>query len=180
MDEEIIYKEIPWAEGYKVGIDGSLWGCRKSGGGYGTFKEWRRLKYDKPGSNGRIIVGINANKIRHSIQLHRLILEVFVGKCPEGLIACHNNGIPTDCRLSNLRWDTYKSNKMDEKLHGTFICGEKHSLAKLTTEQVIQIKKDLLNKVKKPTELSRIYNVDISLICRIRDGKAWPQVKIYL
>lgn len=33
--------------------------------------------------------------------------------------ACHNNGIGADNRLSNLRWDTAKSNMADQILHGT-------------------------------------------------------------
>jgi hypothetical protein len=45
--------------------------------------------------------------------VHRLILEAFVGPCPDGMEACHDNDMKTDNRLVNLRWDTSKANKRD-------------------------------------------------------------------
>lgn len=48
-------------------------------------------------------------------QVHRLVLEAFVGPCPEGMEACHGPGGPGDNRISNLRWDTQKENRRDIK-----------------------------------------------------------------
>lgn len=50
--------------------------------------------------------------------VHHLVLEAFVGPCPDGLEACHGNGVPSDNRLSNLRWDTRSSNALDRVDHG--------------------------------------------------------------
>lgn len=50
--------------------------------------------------------------------VHTAVLLAFVGERPEGLEACHNNGIPSDNRLENLRWDTRSSNRRDTILHG--------------------------------------------------------------
>lgn len=50
--------------------------------------------------------------------IHRLVLESFVGACPEGLEACHNDGDGTNNRLDNLRWDTHSSNMYDKVKHG--------------------------------------------------------------
>jgi hypothetical protein len=33
-----------------------------------------------------------------------LVLSAFTGPRPDGMVACHNNGIRNDNRLSNLRW----------------------------------------------------------------------------
>ena len=46
--------------------------------------------------------------------VHRLVLEAFVGPCPPGMEACHNNSNPADNRLSNLRWDTRQANHKDK------------------------------------------------------------------
>lgn len=54
-----------------------------------------------------------------SRRVHRLVLEAFVGPCPDGMEACHNNSISTDNRLENLRWDTPRSNQYDRRANGT-------------------------------------------------------------
>jgi hypothetical protein len=55
---------------------------------------------------------------RQSVLTHRLVLEAFVGSPPEGMVCCHNNGVPSDNRLENLRWDTPISNAQDALRHG--------------------------------------------------------------
>lgn len=56
-----------------------------------------------------------------SKRVHRLVLETFVGSCPEGMETCHNNGVRTDNRLCNLRWDTRSNNSRDSVKHGTHV-----------------------------------------------------------
>lgn len=51
--------------------------------------------------------------------IHSLVLEAFVGPRPPKHEACHNNGIRTDSRLENLRWDTSSENNLDKRAHGT-------------------------------------------------------------
>src|SRR6185503_14735878 len=48
-----------------------------------------------------------------------LVLEAFVGPRPPGKQCCHYNGIKSDNRLSNLRWDTAYGNDQDARRHGT-------------------------------------------------------------
>jgi hypothetical protein len=50
--------------------------------------------------------------------VHVLVLEAFVGPRPEGLVACHYNGVSTDNRLENLRWDTLSANSQDDIRNG--------------------------------------------------------------
>lgn len=51
-------------------------------------------------------------------RVHHLVLEAFVGPRPAGYFACHNDGIRTHNRLSNLRWDTPSANTKDTVRHG--------------------------------------------------------------
>jgi hypothetical protein len=60
---------------------------------------------------------------KRSFLVHRLVLMAFRGPAPEGTIGCHNNGVKTDNRLENLRWDTYAANMEDSLRHGTHRCG---------------------------------------------------------
>lgn len=50
--------------------------------------------------------------------VHRLVLDAFVGPCPEGLQACHGNNVKHDNRLANLRWDTHSENVYDQVRDG--------------------------------------------------------------
>ncbi|GAA1148019.1 hypothetical protein GCM10009651_35920 [Microbacterium natoriense] len=50
--------------------------------------------------------------------VHRLVLESFVGPRPDGMEGCHENGVPGDNRLTNLRWDTTRGNHLDRVKHG--------------------------------------------------------------
>ncbi len=53
------------------------------------------------------------------VRVHRLVLEAFVGPCPDGMEACHNDGDRQNNHLSNLRWDTHSNNVQDSIKHGT-------------------------------------------------------------
>src|SRR6266545_5415488 len=53
--------------------------------------------------------------------VHRLVLEAFVGPCPDGMEASHENGICRDNRLSNLMWRTHGANNDLRRSHGTVL-----------------------------------------------------------
>lgn len=60
---------------------------------------------------------VHFNDGRRPVYVHRLVLEAFVGPCPDGMEACHNNGVQDDNRVENLRWDTHLSNIIDRDTH---------------------------------------------------------------
>lgn len=67
-------------------------------------------------SNHRRVV-LSKDGKRTDKLVHRLVLETFIGPCPEGHEACHNDGNPSNNVLSNLRWGTKKSNALDREEH---------------------------------------------------------------
>lgn len=78
--------------------------------------------------DGYRVVGLRRNDATGQRQkkVHRLVLEAFVGPCPDGMEACHWNGDRADNRIVNLRWDTPSSNSYDRVRHGT------HSKTRIT------------------------------------------------
>lgn len=50
---------------------------------------------------------------RKTRPVHRCVLAAFVGPCPSGMETLHENGDPSDNRLSNLRWGTHSENVQD-------------------------------------------------------------------
>lgn len=74
-----------------------------------------RVLKPRPTPTGYLRVGI----ARRDRYIHHLVLEAFVGPCPDGMECCHNNGDRGDNRPSNLRWDTRLGNCQDIIAQGT-------------------------------------------------------------
>lgn len=94
-----------------------------------------RVLRPTPGDAGRVCIRLfNRDGVKKTLRVSVLVLAAFVGPRPEGLDGCHNNGDPTDNRLSNLRWDTRSANARDAVRHGTnnevrkMHCPRKHPL----------------------------------------------------
>src|SRR5262245_43976187 len=99
--------------GYRVGSDGTVQTCwklikgEKRGSRSIQADSWRPMKL-RQSNTGYFRVGLRdsvAKKTRY-FSVHRLILEAFVGPCPDGYVACHNDGTRSNNRPENLRWDT--------------------------------------------------------------------------
>lgn len=100
--------------------------------------------------------------------VHRLVLDAFVGPCPEGAEACHNDGDASNNTLANLRWDSHANNLADRHLHGTY----SPPAARLTETEVRTIR-DLAASAD---DLARQFKVSKSTIIRIRKRHAWRHI----
>lgn len=69
----------------------------------------------------RRIVWLYQDGHSRSPQISRLILDAWVGPCPEGMECCHNDGNAMNNVLSNLRWDTHWNNVQDQISQGTHV-----------------------------------------------------------
>lgn len=125
-------------------------------------------------------VSLRKDKKTFHTRVHRMVLEAFVGPCPEGLEGCHNDGDFTNNHVSNLRWDTHRANMHDQARHGTkskppILYGENHHNAKLTAEKVLAIRAfPVLPGAR--AELARKYNTSIPTIQRVLTRKVWKHV----
>ncbi len=128
------------------------------------------------GSRGYVQVGLRNKAGTYIKLLHRLVLETFVGPCPEGMQACHNDGNKTNNRLENLRWDTPKSNAKDRKKHGNeyYPKGELNNNVKLTELDIIKIK--LLKDKIYQKDIAKIFFVSDSTISNIMTRKYWKHI----
>lgn len=109
--------------------------------------------------NARIMVHLWKNNKRKAAALGRLVLQTFVGPCPEGMECCHSPDRDIwNCKLDNLRWDTRLSNAEDKRKHGTLPLGENHWKAVLdipTVKLIRQLHVSGLSYVKIGKRLGR-------------------------
>lgn len=90
---------------------------------------------------------------------------------------CHNNGIKTDCRLSNLRIDTVVSNANDKILHGKTNRGEKNGKNKYSEDQIKDLKLRILNG-ETDKSIAKNFGMPLSHVRNIRNGYKWKWLEI--
>jgi len=115
----------------------------------------------------RVTLGVDGKTI--SVAVHRLVAKAFYGEPPEGCVVCHNNGVKTDNRPENLRWDTPKSNNEDRRKHKTMPVGERHGMAKLKQADIDSIRGRGLHY----TDVMREYGMSRTQSHRITTGRNW-------
>lgn len=138
LPQNVRFSEIAGAPGYGISSDGVVW-SRRPLSGRGAMTAWRQLK-PIPNRKGyhRITLMIdNQSKI---FSIHRIVLEQFIGPCPPGMEAAHNNNDSSDNHAENLRWDTRSGNFADKYENGTAPIGSNHPQAKLTEIDALQIR----------------------------------------
>lgn len=156
------YASIPQFPGYRVGTDGSVWSRRL------------QLKPSKA-RNGYLTVSLycGAKNTRETRYVHRLVLEAFVGPCPDGMECRHLNDVRTDNRAENLRWGTRAENVNDwAVIHNKSPQGERNYFAKLTRDDVAEIRNRLAIGVKRSL-LAREFGVGVGTIGYIARGDTW-------
>lgn len=55
------------------------------------------------------------NKNRSNVRIHVAVMHTFIGYPKDGQVICHYDDIKTNNQLTNLRYDTMKSNGEDRK-----------------------------------------------------------------
>lgn len=112
--------------------------------------------------------------------VHRLVLEAFVGPCPEGMEGCHfPDPNPENCRLHNLRWATHQENSNDRWLNDRDgfrnAIGEGNPKAKLDASKVKEI---FLGRRagRKLASIRHEYGITDSVISKIARRKIWKHV----
>lgn len=105
-------------------------------------------------------------------KVHRLVLEAFVGPCPDGAETRHLDGNSRNNRLDNLVWGTRTANTADKLAHGRIARGERHGLARLTEAQALEA----LSSNESHTALARRFGVDVTAIYQLRKGKTWKHL----
>ena len=91
--------------------------------------------------------------------IHRLVLESFVGECPQGMECRHLDGNPQNNNLSNLRWGTHSDNVRDAVKHNN------HVNQKISNDTVRLIHKLWSTKKYSKAAIGRMFNISRGAVC---------------
>lgn len=140
----------------------------------GRIFSMRTGRYLKPIKMGRYL-GVQIKDEHDRLvkrYVHRLVLEIFAGPCPEGMEARHLNGDRHDNRRVNLQWGTKAENAADKIAHGTSGRGERNPMARLTAVAVEEIRRRAASgEVQR--SLAREYGVSPMTVSRAVRGESW-------
>jgi hypothetical protein len=103
---------------------------------------------------------------------HRASYEAFVGPIPQGMYVCHTCDNVSCVNPNHLFLGTQKQNLQDMARKGRSTRGEKNPGAKLTEEQVNQIR----TMDGTCSFISKIFNVSSSSISAIKRKERWSYV----
>jgi hypothetical protein len=129
----------------------------------------------KPDPSGYQIAVLAKDGVKRSFRFHRLVLETFVGPCPPGMEGCHGPNGSTDNRLSELRWDTRKSNVADKFAAGTQPSGTKIWKSKLT-DRAVRKMRVLARRGVPRKEIARQFFTSSGNVSKVVTRKAWRHV----
>ena len=108
--------------------------------------------------------------------VHRIVVESFVGKIPNGMEVNHINGIKTDNRLVNLEIVTRSENlKHAYKLGLICTQGERNSQAKLSESDVFSMY-DMFRLGHNNAKVAKMFGVHDRYVSLIRHGKRWKHI----
>lgn len=143
-----------------------------------VWSAYEKGKWLKPilTDDGYFVVHLYKNGKSFMKKVHRLVLETFVELCPSGMQCRHLNGNRQDNRLENLCWGTASENQQDRIRHGTDSNGEKSPVAKLTEQNVKQIRELYNSKKFNQTQLADKFGVGQCTIHRIVTKKMWKHI----
>ena len=140
--------------------------------------EWtgaRGLNYHKEKSYGHV------NYNGKTTKSHRIAWMIYNGPIPDGMFILHKCDNPPCCNPAHLFLGTAKDNMQDclaknrVKRTGKR-CGEGCPFSKLTSEDVIEIRKAYDSKCETTTTLAARYGMDPSSIGDIVSGYTWKHV----
>lgn len=180
-DDRIETRSIDGFPYYRVRSDGVVESCRARGGPGGSqFTAWHAMKLmaDRLGYL-HVELRRDGDPRRYRKKVHRLVLEAFVGPCPEGMEGCHADGDPRNNDLSNLRWDKHLANLIDAIGHGRrplCVPGSDHLNAKLTEMDVIAMRKEHSRGGISYKSLGRRYGISDQQAKRVVCRQCWAHV----
>ena len=136
-----------------------------------------RKQYSKVG--GYPGVNLSVCGVRKTMPVHRMVLEAFVGPCPEGMETRHFPDRSHDNnRLENLSWSDHETNMRDKRKHGTQLEGAAIHNSVLRESDVLEIRSELRRDRLTQGEIAALFGVTRSTVSLINTGPNWSHLPL--
>ena len=135
-----------------------------------TCWEWTGCR--QKNGYGKIGAGGDRGK---TLLAHRVSWILHCGKINEGLECCHKCDNPSCVNPNHLFLGTRIDNEEDKKNKKRHLYGEKHSMSKINTRDVVSIKTKYKINNTTQYQLAKEYGITQSQVSRIINGKRWAE-----
>ena len=113
---------------------------------------------------------------RWRVCVHQLVCAAFNGPPPSKKHeVAHADGVRDNSRAENLRWVTRAENMEDARLHGTLLIGERQNGAKLTADNVREIRHRIAAG-EREKDVAPDFGISPGNVNHIIRGETWPHV----
>lgn len=128
-------------------------------------------------ASGHVAMALCKDDTVTDVLVHRLVAMTFISPPPSPYHEVgHRNGNAADNHVSNLRWVTSAENKEDNRINGTMVVGERHYRAKLTAEQVSEMRALHALGGVTTVQLGKQFGITPQHVGKIVCGKKWRHV----
>ena len=169
------WKPVPGYEGYHVSNLGrikSLSRLIRAGNG---LRQTQECILKQVCHTGYLWVELWSERKPKRVSAHYLVLIAFVGPRLPGFQANHIDGNKRNNRPDNLEWVTAQENTLHAVRTGLKDIGERHYYAKLTAQQVQEIRAMSAQGVG-PRRLARLFGVTHTNIGHIVHRRNWKSI----
>jgi len=160
----------------EVDSEGRVWRVKKRG-----WDRWKQEAVDRPCKRvraenrtnlGYLQLRLMMDGVRAHVMAHRIVYRVKCGEIPPELTINHKNGIKNDNRPENLEVVTYSENMKHAYRTGLKDeYGEKNPQSKLTTSEVVEIRRLYAKGETTQAQLAAKYSVTFQTISDIVRGE---------
>lgn len=147
--------------------------CEASDLGRVRVRETGRVlrEIDRGGRGSHRYRGLRIPGRRVPIALHHAVAEAWIGRRPRGACINHINGNRFDNSAKNLEWSDDRANKRHAAALGLIRRGEGVASARLTADQVREIRR--LRGAAGRKEVAAAYGVAVATVSDVWARKSW-------
>lgn len=119
-------------------------------------------------------VGLTRDGKKLTKSVHRLVCRAFHGPPPLGCETAHLDGDRGNARAENLIWATSAENNQHKRLHGTHQAGARHPRARLSVQQVADIRERAAGG-ERHKSIAEAHGTHRKYVGKIIRGERWKE-----